>query len=338
MALPAILAAPGADVQVARWLAPLFELVPGFSAPAAPYTAGQSDRRVLPLDRGRSGFLRAVRVLRAGRYTQGILLTPSFSSALLFAAGGVRRRRGLSADARSPLLHAPVRPADVAELHRSLLYHHLVAGDRAADLPEPRLEVPASVRKRWAEVVETTTVTGPGAGPFVGVFPGSNAPSRRWDADRFAAVVRALVERGMRVVVFGGPGDDERALAAEVAGEWALNAAGRTDLPTLAAGLAACSLLLTNDSGPMHLAAAVGTPTVSLWGAGDPAVTGPLGTGHVRLQRTELPCVPCVRNHCPRRGGGYVLDDARRECLRLIEAGEVLGAVESMLAETETRD
>lgn len=324
MALPALLAAPDADVQVARWLVPILEMVPGFAADSE--TTG---RRILAMDRGRSGFLRAARTLRAGGYDRGILLTPSLSSALLFTAGRVRRRRGLLADARGPLLHEKVEPAIAEELHRSAFYHHLVTGETLESPPVPRLVVPESARERW------TALVGPGEGPWVGIFPGSNAPSRRWDPDRFAAVARSLAGRGARVAVFGGPG--ERELAAEAAGEWALNLAGRTDLPTLAAGLAACSLLVTNDSGPMHLAAAVGTPTVSVQGASDPRETRPLGPGHAYLQRAELPCVPCVRNHCPRKGRGYVLPEAERECLRLIEVADVLGAVETKLAGTTTR-
>jgi heptosyltransferase-1 len=82
----------------------------------------------------------------------------------------------------------------------------------------------------------------------------------------------------------------------------------------------------------MHLAAAVGTPTVSLWGAGNPAITGVVGDRHVRLQRSDLACVPCVKNECPRRGAGYILPDAELECMALIEPGSVLAAVRKALA------
>ncbi|MBA2572387.1 MAG: hypothetical protein H0V06_05050, partial [Gemmatimonadetes bacterium] len=71
----------------------------------------------------------------------------------------------------------------------------------------------------------------------------------------------------------------------------------------------------------------VGTPTISLWGAGDPAVTAPLGRSHKLIRRAELPCVPCVKNECPRRGRGYVLDDAHRECMRLIQVDDIDAAV-----------
>ncbi|HJU65358.1 MAG TPA: glycosyltransferase family 9 protein, partial [Gemmatimonadaceae bacterium] len=256
MALPALEAAGACDVMVAQPLIPLVKMLP-------------REGRILPLERSRGGFLQAARMLRAARYRRGILLTPSLSSAFLFAAGRVRERRGVAIHGRGPLLTDPVQPVRLTGLHRASVYVTLVTGSAPVSAPTPSLSLPDSVRERWR------AVHAPTSGFTIGVFPGSNASSRRWDADRYAALVRHLHHEGANVIVFGGP--EERALTASVAGGVALDAGGRTDLPLLAAGLASCDLLVTNDSGPMHLATAVGTTTVSLWGAGDPAVTGPLG-------------------------------------------------------------
>ncbi|HEX6938548.1 MAG TPA: glycosyltransferase family 9 protein [Longimicrobiales bacterium] len=368
MALPALAAVPEADVLVARGLAPLLELVPGFGpaavdpvatggggapgerSPAAAATGGCASgaprgvergaaaggaaaaaRRVIPLDRGARGAVAAAAALRRVGYARGVLLTPSFSSALVFALGGVRERRGTATDGRSALLTDRVPVGALAGLHRAAAYVALATGRAPALPPVPRLTVPEALRTRWR------AAAGVAGGPVIGIFPGGNASSRRWEPDRYAAVARRLAAGGARVVVFGGPA--ERALAAEVAGDVAVNMAGRTDLPLLAAGLEACDLLVTNDTGPLHLAAAVGTPTVSLWGAGDPAVTGPLGAGHVVLRRPDLPCAPCVKNVCRRRGRGYVLPEAERECLRLIEVADVVAAAsQSAHVERETLD
>ena len=303
MALPALRAAGPADVVVLRFLAPLLRLagLPG---------------EVIPLDRGAGGMLAAARELRARRYDQGVLLTPSLGSALLFALGAVRRRRGTKSDSRGALLTEAVRADALTGLHRAAAYYTLVSGERPSYAPVPVLQVDDAARAEWRALASGLDA------PFVGVFPGGNAPSRRWDADRFAEVARALVADGLAVAVFGGP--DERELTAQVAGDWATDLGGRTSLPALAAGLAECSLLFTNDSGPMHLAAAVGTRTVSLWGAGDPGVTRPLGAGHALVRHPELPCVPCVRNVCPRTGQkGFVLRDGTNECLRLIAPADV---------------
>jgi heptosyltransferase-2 len=306
MALPALALDPAAELLVPRALAPLAALL---------------DRTgdVIAFERGRGGFIATARALRRHNPRRAILLTPSFSAALLLVAGGVGERRGLDTDGRRWLLTDAVPRSVVRGRHRSVLYHLLVTGQDPPAPPVPVLAVPAPLRAHWR------TLVGPRRPTEVGVFPGGNAPSRRWDPERFAEVVRRLVRQGARVIVFGGPA--ERALTAAIAGPDAFDAGGRTDLPLLAAGLAECDILVTNDSGPMHLASAVGTPTISLWGAGDPTETGVLGAGHRMLRRPDLPCVPCVKNECPRRGPGTFLPEAERECLRLIDVKHVLEAL-----------
>ncbi|MEP6573933.1 MAG: glycosyltransferase family 9 protein [Gemmatimonadota bacterium] len=305
MAIPA-LQAESADVLVLRWLAPLLAMA---DLPGA----------VIPFDRGFSGFLRAARTVRSERYCRGVLLPPSLSSALLLGAGGVRELRGTATDGRRPLLSSVVDLADAKSMHRSALYHFLVTGVRPAETLVPRLKVSEAARGSWGKLA------GDHALRTVGLFPGSNASSRRWDAARWKDLAGHLVASGRNVVVFGSA--SERELTAEVAGTSAFDAGGKTDLAVLAAGLAGCELFISNDSGPLHLAAAVGTSTLSLWGAGDPAITGLTGGAHRMLRRADLACVPCVRNVCPRTGPGYILEAAERECLCLIRVDDVLAAV-----------
>jgi ADP-heptose:LPS heptosyltransferase len=231
----------------------------------------------------------------------------------------VRHCRGLATDGRRLLLNDSVPREVIRKFHRVSAYVFLVTGKVPAAPPAPFLDLPTELRTRGAEFIAS------GGRRTVGVFPGSNASSRRWDPERFRAAVERMAEQGDHVVVFGGP--SETALTAFVAGDAAIDAGGQTDLPLLAAALAACDILLSNDSGPLHVAAAVGTPTVSLQGASNPAVTGVVGTQHRFLRRADLACVPCVRNVCPRSGPGYLLPEAQRECLRLIEVPDVLAAV-----------
>ncbi len=306
MALPALRAAGGADVMVVRGLIPILAMaeLPG---------------QILPLDRNTGGFWRAARTIREAHYELGILLPPSLSSALLFSAGKVRTRRGTPANGRRLLLQDVVPLEATTRIHRSAAYFLMVTGSAPDGVPIPTVSVPDEALERFR------SLAGPLHGAVIGLFPGSNAPSRRWDADRYASLARRLVREGVRVFVFGGPA--EQRLTARVAGEVAVDLGGRTDLPLLAAGLASCRVVVTNDSGPMHLAAAVGTPTLSLQGPADPAVTRPLGAGHRMLRHPELPCVPCVKNECPRSGRGYVLPDATRECLRLITVDDAVSAL-----------
>jgi len=310
MALPA-LQASGADAVVARrYLLPLIDLT-GF--------AGQ----VVPLDRGATGLLAAATALRSQRFERGVLLAPSLSSALLFALGGVRMRRGTATDGRRLLLTDAVEPPPPAALHRASLYQQLAIGGAPAVPPVPRIVVDDVLRARWQALAAEH------ASGAIGLFPGSNASARRWPAQRFAEVARRLAGVGHRVVVFGGPAELE--LTRDVAGTLALDLGGRTDLPMLAAGLAACRLVVTNDSGPMHLAAAVGTRVVSIWGAGEPRETGPLGPGHQVLRDEALPCLACRHNVCPRQGRGTYLPDAQRECLALVTVDAVLAAADTCL-------
>lgn len=313
MALPALRLLEGADLVVARWLAPLLDLAARGDREAGLEPAWGD---VLPLERGAAGLLRAAMELRRRRHRTGVLLTPSASSALLFRLGGVRHLRGTATDGRGWVVRDPRDPELYRGLHRAQTYLDLVAGEVPPERPVPRLRVPRALRERWWEAA------GAGEAPRVGLCPGSNASSRRWDPERFAELARGLRRRGAEVHVFGGPG--EREITAAAAGGAARDWGGRTDLALLAAGLADCDVVVSNDSGPLHLAAAVGTPTVSLWGAGDPGSTGVTGPEHVMLREAELPCVPCVKNECPRADQpGYRLVDGERECLRLLTVDAV---------------
>jgi lipopolysaccharide heptosyltransferase II len=165
----------------------------------------------------------------------------------------------------------------------------------------------------------------------VALFPGANGASRRWPAEKFAALGRSLAKRGYRVLVLGGP--DDREVTAEVTerartadglhDDTVLDLGGRTSLVELAGALAECHLLVTNDTGPMHLAAALDRPIVALEGPADVRQTRPLADRVRLVGRFDLPCVPCVKNTCPREGAGYVLPEARRECMWLIDLEDV---------------
>jgi len=120
---------------------------------------------------------------------------------------------------------------------------------------------------------------------------------------------------------------------AAASGAWDLG--GRTGLRALAGGLAACDLVVANDTGPMHMAAALGRPLVVTWGAGDPVQTRPLSEGARVLSRPELPCHPCLERECPRSGPGTFSPEARRECLTLLETREVEVEVRDALQEGE---
>lgn len=159
--------------------------------------------------------------------------------------------------------------------------------------------------------------------PFVTLFPGASIPERHWGADRFRKVAELLSAFGVKIVVIGGKEDR---LQGEVitAGRLGLNLAGLTSLPETAAVIQRSSLLLSGDSGVLHIAVGLGVPTVSLFGPGRVLKWAPQGDTHVVINK-KLPCSPCTTfgttPPCP-----Y---DAR--CMKEITVSEVLEASRSLL-------
>ncbi len=191
-------------------------------------------------------------------------------------------------------------------------------------MPE-RVEVSERVRARWAG----------GQVDWVGIQPGARWENKRWPAERYAALVARLAEERpqLRFAVLGGGSD--RALAEAVCAgrpDRCANLAGQIGLPEMVEWIRRCRVLVSNDTGPMHVAAALGTPVVALFGPTDPRRTGPYDqAGHV-LQH-PLACVPCLKSRCCH---AHPL-----ECLRLISVDQVCEAVRRLLDEPSgaaTRD
>jgi heptosyltransferase II len=184
-------------------------------------------------------------------------------------------------------------------------------------LPVPFLSVPAEAARKVAGLI-------PGKErPFVAIFPGASIAERRWGAARFRELAGRLAGQGLAVVVVGGR-DDAAEGAAIVAECGGVNLAGRTSLAETAAVIAGAALLVTGDSGVLHLAVGLGVPTVSLFGPGIQAKWGAQGEGHLVLNR-RLSCSPCTRfgTTPPCRIGA--------KCLSEIAVDEVVCAVATLL-------
>ncbi len=169
--------------------------------------------------------------------------------------------------------------------------------------------------------VEATPDTTPltGGEPYVVLHPGAAVPARAWSPERAERAAAALSAAGHRVVVTGGP--DERELTARVAGRHALDLGGATDLRRLAGVLARARAVVSGNTGPMHLAAAVGTPVVCLFAPVVPAERWrPYGVPHVVLGDQHAACADSRARQCPVPG---------HPCLDRVDDGEVLAAVAS---------
>lgn len=282
--------------------------------------------RVLPVARGWAGFVRGVADVRRVHAQRAVLVPASRTSAAMVALAGIPERWGEASGGRGLFLTGHVT-ASRAPQHLASHYLEIATGVRPSAPPTPRIIPSGTARDSFARLL-------PGSTRPIGIFPGASAPSRRWPAHRFREVVQELRSGGHDVVVLGGAGDT--VLTRDVAVAGALDLGGRTNLVTLAAGLARCRLLVTNDTGPMHLAAAVGTPVVAFFGPDRPARVAPLVTPGRILVRDELPCLGCRRPACPRRGPGTVLPRAEHECLQLIPVPDALAAIHSLLADLRT--
>jgi lipopolysaccharide heptosyltransferase I len=138
----------------------------------------------------------------------------------------------------------------------------------------------------------------------IALLPGARWENKRWPVPHFQRLITALHKRAahLRFVILGGAADSALADAiVSIAPEAATNLAGRTSLPQTIEVLRQCSVVVTNDTGPMHVAAALRKPVVGIFGPTKPARTGPYGQINRVLQRHDLPCVPCMKNFCSYR-------------------------------------
>ena len=277
--------------------------------------------------RGAAGKWRLGRELRRGRYDQAILLPNSFDAALTAWLGRIPRRLGYARDGRGPLLTDPIPPPAPGEIppHERFYYLELLrrAGwiERLPAAPDIRLSradaLASEGRRQWRR-------RGFEEKRWIGVSPGAAfGGAKRWLPERFAAAAARLSrELDAGIAVFGSAGETGLAArVAQLAGPRARNLAGKTTLAEYIQLTASCSLYLTNDSGPMHVAAAAGVPTVAVFGATDHAATGP-ASGAVRIVRHEVDCSPCLLRECP-------ID---HPCMKGVESSVVVEQALSLLA------
>jgi heptosyltransferase-2 len=254
----------------------------------------------------------------AGAFDAGVLLTNSFGSALALRLAGIPERWGYATDGRGPLLtrRAPVLPA-VRGRSQVYYYRAMLAGVglRVTAEPETGLRAPAE----WLEGAARRL----GPGEWIGLNPGAAfGPAKRWPPARFAAVGDRLADRtGAQVAILGAA--PERPLAEDVAAAMRHPArvlAGETTLADLVGVLSRLRVLVTNDSGPMHLASALGTPVAAVFGPTDAGETAPVGPA--RLVSEPVHCAPCGLRACP-------ID---HRCMTRVAADRVAAAAEELLA------
>jgi len=284
-------------------------------APAAPLALLEGhpavDRRVALSGRGLPADL-------AGRFDLVIDFTPDedLRGARLARATRSPLRAGFRAFGRQAFfsLRGPKarRRRHVVDLNRDLMEAlGIKPGDRRPELhvtPEERGHAQARLAALGA------------AAPRVAVHPGGHYPSQRWPAERFAELVTALTgQMGAACIVVAGPGEQDLVERICAATPDAL-AMGPLGVREMMAVFSACDLFVGNNSGPLHIASALGLPTVSVMGPTDPLRFAPRGPAD-RVVRRDLPCSPCQRGRC-----------WHHTCLRSIEPGEIVAQAEAVVA------
>jgi lipopolysaccharide heptosyltransferase II len=257
-------------------------------------------------------------IRRQAAFDVAILFPNSLRTALEAWLAGIRRRVGYPGHPRRWLLNQVVAEEPRVGPIQHQVYRYL---RMARELGGPTAP---PVTKMFLPRVRMN-----GAPAKLGLCPGAEyGPAKRWLPERFAEVALAIAsERPVQWTLFGTAADAERGAAIETAlGPGCINRIGKTSLDELVAELSECVLLLTNDTGTMHLATLLGVPVVAIFGSTEPRLTGPLGTGHEVL-RHQVECSPCFLRECP--------IDFR--CMKAVTVDEVVESVSSLLKNWESR-
>lgn len=275
---------------------------------------------------GTSGRFRMARELRQHRFDAAILLQNAFDAALLALLARIPERAGYATDGRRFLLSHPVPvTAEILSLHHVEYYLRLLA---ELGIPRPEtvsLTLRVSGEERAALRDRLVSLGIPEGKRIVGINPGATyGSSKRWYPDRFAAVADALAEEWDASVVLMGS-VPEMPLADEIEAAMrhrSVNLAGRTTVRDLMALLSECFFLVTNDSGPMHIAAAFDIPIAAIFGPTDWNKTSPW-TDRARIVRVDVDCSPCRLREC----------DRGHECMLGITPEMVVDAARGLVAE-----
>ncbi len=273
---------------------------------------------------GALGRLRLAGEVRRRRFDGALLLQNAFDAALIAFLGRIPERAGYPTDGRRFLLTLPV-PLTPAILERHEVEYYLCLLD-GLGIPRPvpvSLKLGVTNQERETMVTRLASLGIERGAPIVAINPGATYGSaKRWYPDRFAAVADALsAEWGARVVVVGSAAEAPLAGEIEAATRNApVNLAGKTTVRELMALLSLSSFLVTNDSGPMHIGAALGVPLVAIFGPTDWRRTSPWSE-RAKVVRVEIDCSPCRLRVC----------DRGHECMLGVTPGMVVDAAKALL-------
>jgi heptosyltransferase-2 len=283
---------PSIDVLAPPWCAPVFQRMRGV-------------RRIVenPVPHGRFDLATRRRIaasLRGEGYARAFVLPLSWKSALIPFLARIPRRVGYKGEARYGLLN-DLRSLDRKALPRLVDRFCALAGTPGTGVPMPPAPVLVpDIANRDAAI---RAMRLKGEGPVAILCPGAEyGPAKRWPPTHFADLARRLLEVGARVWILGSPNDrlatDALIGAAGESAKKMRDLTGKTDLGTAIDLMSVAGVVVSNDSGLMHAAAAVGAPLVALFGSSSPIYTPPLSP-QARIAKIEIECSPCFKRECP---------------------------------------
>jgi len=289
---------------------------------------------IIPYNYDRPGAVEQARVgflLRRKRFDLVVDLFGNPRSALLTRLSGARVRVGPEKKSRGRLYTIRVaddgRPKTAVEFHNG----YIAAAGIPAGTSAPELFLSQDERRDAASYLRWASGEGKpleGGGPVVGMHPGATWPAKKWLPGNFASLADLLRSKlGARVIITSGPADTDTTRAVDAGAVSAPTVLNVLPLRQLAALISRCSVFVSNDAGPMHIAAALGVPTVGLFGPGEETIWFPYdpSAGHTALRR-DVSCHPCHLDFCNRAGEGYM------ECMKLLSVDDVFAAVARILS------
>lgn len=253
--------------------------------------------------------------LKERHFDLAVILPRSFRSALHIFLAQIPIRIGYRDEGRSLFLtHGIHRTQEMLDVHRVHYYQKLLEPfGEVKEPPSPQIYL-REEDQRWATQV-LAKLGIPEGKPLIGMNPGATyGLAKCWYPDRFGELGKRLAEQWeTNILLFGK--QEEQPIIHEIRrylGNRGIDLAGKTSLLQLAALLERCVLLVTNDTGTMHIATAIGTPVVALFGSTPPHITGPWGKGHVVVKK-DIECSPCWKRVCP----------TDHRCMNLLTVDEV---------------
>lgn len=277
--------------------------------------------------KGLGGKWRLASELRAEKFDAVILLQNAFEAALITTLARIPARGGYTTDGRGMLLtHGVKKHPEIGSKHQVHYYQDMLAGlglTPGSDQLELFLN-PDAVLFVQSELENKKSLLG--NVPVVGLNPGAAyGPAKRWPAEKYAKLAELVCARtGAIVVVFGTEADNAAAatIAAGVSDDrMVVDLTGKTDLATAMAYIDQCDVFVTNDSGLMHVAAALETQTVAIFGSTDHIATGPYSDNALVI-RKPMQCSPCMKTHCR---------EDHFQCMEQIQPDEVFSSVQTFL-------